>query len=312
MVVRYDNEPLRSWDKVQQELLSGSDRWSEQEPERFAVFNGYLELYPIPSEDADTIKLESEAGKAATEFMVNSVSGFKDQGRGKIENEVFSWTNIDSTNLKLQGIERGLEGTMAATHGSGATITERNIEWFGGLYPKKYFARPGRSATLAGSVNVSAVTDGVHIVYLTFYSTKWQSESLSLEIGSLNASGQQIDISNIPSSDDNDIDYVRIYMTSADGTTIYFVDEVANGTATYSITTADLVLLANAVYTKTESDVPWNYRDVESDLAIAQWFIDNEQFERWRQRKNSAYEKMGQWLFSLETEMGGGYGFMGD
>ena len=305
MVVRYDNDPVIEWPKINQELLQSGDRFSEGDPVRYAVYNGNLELYPIPEADADTVNLNGAVTKTATTFTVDSVSGLESAGRGIVDNEVFSWGYIDSTNLQLKGITRGLEGTIAAAHSDGSTITERNIEWFGGLLPKRFFARPSRSAQLAVSANASGVDDGEHYVYITFYSQKWHSESLRTEVDSITATSQQIDISDIPSSDEADISHVRIYMTAAGGTTAYYVDEVAIGTTSYSITVDDSTLIGNDVYSHFESDLPFNYRDIIDDLALAQWFFDNEQYRRWEARKANAERKILDWLFAMEIEMGG-------
>jgi len=219
MAVRHDNEPVEGWLKVDQELLQSGDRFSEGDPVRYAVFGGNLELYPVPDADADTVNLNGSVSKTATTFTVDSVSGLESAGRGIVDNEVFSWQYVDSTNLQLGGITRGLEGTIAAAHSDLAVITERNIEWFGGLLPKRFFARPSRSSQLAVSVNASAVDDGEHFIYITFYSEKWNSESLRTEVDSITAASQQIDISQIPGSDEADVSHVRIYMTLAGGTT---------------------------------------------------------------------------------------------
>jgi len=83
------------------------------------------------------------------------------------------------------------------------------------------------------------------------------------------------------------------------------VDEVAIGTTSYSITVDDTTLAGNDVYAHFESDVPYNYRDIIDDLALAQWFFDNEQYRRWEMRKTSAERKIVDWLYGLEGEMAG-------
>jgi hypothetical protein len=306
---RFDNEPIHQWDKTDQERLGSVDRHSQGTPLHFCLWNGYLELWPLPQDAADSTTLDGGITATATTITLASMDGFEDAGRAIIDSEVISWTNIDATNLQLEGCERGLEGTVAAAHLTGATITERNIELFCGLYPKKFLARPIRSATATAATNGSACTDGSHSVSLTYYSTKWGSESLAQDLDDVTvASNQQIGLANIPKSDDGDVDYIRIYMTTASGTTPYFVAQIANGTTTYTITTNDTDLAANTAYSKCESDVPYGYRDAIDDLAIAQWFFDNEQFERWTQRKASAINKINSWEFALEQDLGGGAG----
>jgi len=310
-VARFDNEPLVFRLKELIEQLGDSHRHSEATtPTYFTLFRGNLELWEVPGSAADSTTLKFGIDKNETTLVLTSVDGLKSKGRALIDNEVISWEYIDTSdadNLRLTGVIRGLEGTVAAAHSNGATFTERNIEWYGALLPKRYFSRPPRSATLTASANASACTDGEHVVHITYFSQKWGSESLATEVDAVTTASQQIDIADIPVSDDGDVSHVRIWMTKAGGTDLYYVDEVTNGTTSYSITDNDATIGANSVYAKETSDVPFQYRDVEQELAISKWFWDNEQFFRAEKRLAKAMAIIQEWVESITIEFDGAY-----
>ena len=126
-----------------------------------------------------------------------------------------------------------------------------------------------------------------------------------LFLDTVTTSDEQIDLSDLPQSEDGDVDYVRVYMTKAGETGKYFVAQVAKGTTSYSITTNDTDLAANSVYGVCESDVEYKWRDVIDDFAIGQWFVDNEQFQKAGLRIGAAKQKMADWGYELEAEQGG-------
>jgi hypothetical protein len=301
MTVRFDNEPLDGIKKLDLEKLWSGDRHVEGVPERWCVFDNMLELYPKPMEDADVTTLDKAISSAATSITLDSVDGFQSAGRAKIGSEVISWKNVDVDNCELQNVERALEGTIAAAHSEGALVTERNIEWWGALMPKKFINKPTISAQAAAATG-SGVTNGEHHVYLTFYSSKWESESLELYLKKVTTSSQMISITNIPASDDDDVDYVRIYMTKAGGTLLFFVGQVAIGTESYDITTADGDLTSRFV--RMVSNVPYKWRDVLDELAAAAWFMDHEQFERYAARQTTAGKILAEWRGSLKIKDG--------
>ena len=305
MAVRFREDTLSPIDKGLKEGMGESDRWQEMDAARYSIFGGYLEVWPVPSDDAATVSLTAGVTASETTFSVDSVDELPAKGIGIVGSEVFSWTYIDSENLQLTGITRGLEGTVAVLHSEDAVVTVRDITWFGGLLPKKFLTKPERSATVATSANLTGVTDGQHSVYISYFSSKWASESLLQFLDTVTTSDEQIDLSDLPQSEDGDVDYVRVYMTKAGETGKYFVAQVAKGTTSYSITTNDTDLAANSVYGVCESDVEYKWRDVIDDFSIGQWFLDNEQFQKAGMRIGAAKQKMADWGYELEAEQGG-------
>lgn len=67
-------------------------------------------------------------------------------------------------------------------------------------------------------------------------------------------SASQIALSNIPTSSDTQVDR-KILLATADGgdeTTLYYLDEIANATTTYTDNTPELTLLSNNIYQETD------------------------------------------------------------
>ena len=304
LTIRVKNKPCNKTAKWEFEKLSQGDRWTEGEPNSFCCFDGKLELWPIPDADAVNTTLDGDITATATTITLASVTSLPVQGRVDIDNEVIVYTYIDGDNSQIKGCERGAEGTLAASHTDGATVTLRDIEWFGGLLPKQFFTSPGTGASAAGAAadEGSRVTDGKHQIWYTYYSNLWDSESLPRLAGTVTASSQKITVSSLLSSDDKDVDYVRIYMTKTGGTTAYYIGSVGNGISSYDITVLDAVLETASSYQ--ESDVPLKWQDIILFYAVGIWFEDNEQYERANRKFAIAKSMMKEWILALESECG--------
>ncbi len=111
----------------------------------FDIIDRSLNLKPPIASSAGTTTLVGAITASSTSVTVADSSTFRIKGRGLIDSEVLGWQFNSANNC--YGLQRGLEGTSAATHTSGSTITERDI-----IYD--FFKLP---ADLAYGDNVEAV-----------------------------------------------------------------------------------------------------------------------------------------------------------
>lgn len=122
----FKTQPLAVTDTVRFGML----RWDTDvtgDPTHISIWNDKARIYPYISSSAETTTLGAAITTATeTSFTVADNSGLPIQGKGIIDSEVFSWTGKTSTTA-LTGITRGEEGTTAATHSNGATLTERDF-----------------------------------------------------------------------------------------------------------------------------------------------------------------------------------------
>lgn len=108
---------------------------------------GNFRIDPVPSSSANTTTLNGAIiSTSATSITVTSTASFKEQGTVIIDSEVIRYRNISSTQLLV--CTRGAEGTTAATHLTGATVTERDIR-------VRYFTYP---AAMSGSQDTQIPT----------------------------------------------------------------------------------------------------------------------------------------------------------
>ena len=125
--IRVDSQPLAKIDKQRAENLN-FDSNTTGEPSHGYVWENKIGLYPLPTSAATSTTLDSAiSSTTATTISLTSTSGFRAPGRCIIDSEVISYEAIDSDNNDLLGCVRGDEGTTAATHSNGATVTERDI-----------------------------------------------------------------------------------------------------------------------------------------------------------------------------------------
>lgn len=78
-------------------------------------------------ENATTITVSQNIGPSDTVINLSTVNGLASVGFIKIGNETISYTNVDPTTNQLQNCWRGQNGTTAASHLVGASITVQNL-----------------------------------------------------------------------------------------------------------------------------------------------------------------------------------------
>jgi len=135
--IRYDTQPLIILTKNDWDLNHWDTDQSTADPSHATIWNRELLLYPRPSGSAQTTTINDTSGISATDttITVASTSGFNrgDYYRFIIDSEVIYATA--STATTFTGARRAREGTSAASHSDGATVTERNIVYTAHVEP---------------------------------------------------------------------------------------------------------------------------------------------------------------------------------
>lgn len=78
-------------------------------------------------ENPSTAILAANVTSSATTIQLSSVANLTSSGFIKIDNETISYPNVDTVNNQLLNCARGQNGTTAAAHTAGATITVQNL-----------------------------------------------------------------------------------------------------------------------------------------------------------------------------------------
>lgn len=123
--VVFQAQPLAKVDATRFDMLNWNTHVTGQ-PTHASIWNNQIRLYPIPTSSADTTTLNGALSASATSITVADNSGFSPTGRLIIDSEVISYTGLSGT-TSFVGCVRGEEDTTAATHSSGATVTERDL-----------------------------------------------------------------------------------------------------------------------------------------------------------------------------------------
>ena len=126
---------LRSWGY----LISGNPA-SDSDPTHYNLWSNKFRLYPIPPANAETTTLNGGISAVDTTITVVSTTDFNIWGRVKIGSEIISYTSTTATTLT--GCTRGEEGTTAAIHLTGATVTHNDL--------LLYYFRKGTAVTAGG------------------------------------------------------------------------------------------------------------------------------------------------------------------
>jgi len=71
--------------------------------------------------------LAANVTATSTTIQLSSLAGISSSGFIKIDNETISYPNVDTTNNQLINCARGQNGTTAAAHTAGASITIQNL-----------------------------------------------------------------------------------------------------------------------------------------------------------------------------------------
>lgn len=127
---QHDTQPLIPMNYDQWKLISWDNNSSVANPFNVCIWDRQILLWPRPSTAAQTTTLGAAiSSTTATSITVASSSGFNrgDYYRFIIDSEVIYATA--STSTTFTGCLRGQEGTTAATHSNGATVTERDITY---------------------------------------------------------------------------------------------------------------------------------------------------------------------------------------
>jgi hypothetical protein len=86
------------------------------------IANKQIMLAPIPQVTAQSTTLNGGINATVTTITVASTSSMGAQGRVQIDSEIIYYTGINATTLQLTGCVRGVAGTSAAAHLTGATV----------------------------------------------------------------------------------------------------------------------------------------------------------------------------------------------
>lgn len=124
--VKVDSEPLAKIDTHRYDILHW-DTNRTGDPTHALVWNNRIRLYPLPSSAATSTTLNGAITATTTTITLTTVSGFRSPGRIIIDSEVIAYEDTNSANNQLRGVTRAMEGTTAASHSNGATVTERDI-----------------------------------------------------------------------------------------------------------------------------------------------------------------------------------------
>lgn len=123
--ITVDSQPMAKVDQNRINMFNW-DTIRTEDPTHAGIWENQIVFYPLPSASASTDTLNGAISATDTTIILSDASAFRSPGRALIDSEVISYENITSTTT-LVGVIRGLEGTTAATHSNGATITERDI-----------------------------------------------------------------------------------------------------------------------------------------------------------------------------------------
>jgi hypothetical protein len=125
--VKVDTQPLVWKSKTDWDLMHWDSDQSSADPWAFTIWNNQIWLNPRPSSADSTTTLGGNVTAAATSATVASSANFNrgDYYRFIINSEIIYATA--STTTTFTGLLRGQEGTTAAAHTSGDTVTERSI-----------------------------------------------------------------------------------------------------------------------------------------------------------------------------------------
>jgi len=135
--INYDTWKILNWDT----------NVSVSRPFNICIWNRQLLVTPRPSTAATTTTLGAAiTTTTATTITVAATSTFKrgDYYRFIVDSEVIYATA--STSTTFTGCLRGQEGTTAATHSNGATVTERDIVFTSHVEPTDLFDTQDRTA----------------------------------------------------------------------------------------------------------------------------------------------------------------------
>lgn len=141
----FDTQPLAEINRTKWKNLHWDTDQTTTDPGLVSIWNNQLLVYPRPSSSADTTTLSALLSSTAVTATVADTSSFNrgDYYRFIIDNEVIYATGATSTTFT--GLLRGQEGTMAASHASSVTITERDLVYAAHVEPTNLFLSSDRT-----------------------------------------------------------------------------------------------------------------------------------------------------------------------
>jgi hypothetical protein len=99
-------------------------------PQYYYNWEGQLCFSPQPNESGTTEVLSEDMSYSQSTLRLATVTALEPKGIGSIDREVIEWSHIDTDNKELQGVIRGVEGSIAS-HITGDTFTDHNIIYTG-------------------------------------------------------------------------------------------------------------------------------------------------------------------------------------
>ena len=114
-------------DSTLHEQYTGVTRNSMSQPNRANIIGNTIRFDIRPNSAAGASTLDGDHTSSATTITVADSSDFPREGRILIDSEVIEYFNNDGDNEELEVCTRGMEGTTAASHSDGATVTLRDI-----------------------------------------------------------------------------------------------------------------------------------------------------------------------------------------
>jgi len=156
-------------------------------PYSVTIWNRQILLAPRPSTSATTTTLTAAiTSTTATTITVALGTAFKrgDYYRFIIDSEVIYATNATATTLT--GCLRGMEGTTAAVHSNGSTVTERDIVYTGHVEPTDLFDTQDRTSipepdlvAYGAAIDLAPFVDAKDSI--PFFEGKYNSKLVELE-----------------------------------------------------------------------------------------------------------------------------------
>jgi len=145
--VVFDTQPLIMKNWSWWKLAHWDTDQTSADPTHAVIFNNQMLVWPRPTSSASTTTLGAAiSSTTATTITVAATSSFNrgDYYRFIVDSEVIYATG--STSTTFTGCLRGQEGTTAATHSDGATVTERDIVYSGHVEPTDILETQARTS----------------------------------------------------------------------------------------------------------------------------------------------------------------------
>lgn len=135
------------------------------QPRIYTLYEREVRVWPRLSKASDQTTLESASANdaATTTLSVASTGIFKSAGRAVVGAEEFEYT--DKTATTFTGVRRGTGGTSAASHATGATVKEVDLELW-------YRRTPASIATGSDSPEIPEVWHEYLIPYMLYLELK--------------------------------------------------------------------------------------------------------------------------------------------